>query len=72
MPEADATEPFVEPCQLLTWIVGADSIRPQQSIPFRGALCRVDYESIPTVGCAFIEVLSKIWGFGRMRSAPTV
>lgn len=54
MPETDATEPFVESCQLPTWIVGADSIRPWQSIPFRGALCRVDYESIPTVGCAFI------------------
>ena len=32
MPEADATEPFVESCQLPAWIVGADSIRPNPQI----------------------------------------
>ena len=37
MPEADATEPFVESCQFPTWIVGADSIRPWHKEPLRGA-----------------------------------
>ena len=72
-PPASATEPFVEWAQLPEWIVGADSIRPQHKAPPSG--CSVPGRLLVdpySWHVPFNRVLSKIRGFGRMLSAPTV